>query len=113
MAAGRLDRRLRFEKRQEVENGAGNFVAGFVAQFECAAHVMWMRGTEAVMAARLESRQPAILTIRVCEQAKQIGNDWRAVDVRDPRRVYNIRELPRETEDRAFFEMLAESGVAT
>jgi len=112
MQAGKLDRRLRFEKRLEVDDGAGNYTAGWVLQFETAAHRMWVRGGETVMAARLESRQPAVLVVRNSANARQIGNDWRAVDKRDGR-VYNIREIPKESDDRAMLEMLAEAGVAT
>lgn len=112
MDAGRLDRRLRFEKRQDVENGAGGYRSDWVQQFECAANRKWLRGGEGVMSARLENRQMVVLTIRACVQARQIDNDWRAVDTRDGR-VYNVREVPRETDGRALLEMLAEAGVAS
>lgn len=110
MAAGRLDRRLRFEERQEVSNGAGGFRGEWVHQFTVAAGRKWLRGGEAVIGARLEGRQPAILTIRSSLQARGIGHDWRAVDERDGR-VFNLRESPKESDDRAYLEMLAESGV--
>lgn len=112
MEAGRLDRRLQFQRRQDKENGAGGFVDEWVAQFECAAGRKWLRGGETVIAARLESRQPVILTIRNSAATRQINNDWRAVDLRDGR-IYNIRENPKESDDRATLEFLAESGVVT
>lgn len=112
MQAGKLDRRLQFQRREEVDDGAGNTVADWVAQFECAANRKWLRGGESVLAARLESRQPVILTIRNSTSARQIGNDWRAVDLRDDR-VFNVREIPKESDDCATLEMLAEAGVST
>lgn len=119
MAAGRLDRRLTFEAPREIEDGAGNFTSGFVAQFTQAANVKFMRGGESVLAARLEAAQPAIVTIRASTQARAIAGDWRAVDARagmdehgKPRVVYQIKELPRESEDDAYLEMLVVRGVA-
>lgn len=109
--AGMLDRRLSFESRTKVDDGFGNTIGSWVAQFTTAANRKWLRGGEAVMAARLESRQPVILTIRNSGDARLIGNDWRAVDTRDGT-IYNIRENPKESENRGYLEMLAESGVA-
>ena len=112
VGAGRLDRRLSFERRTEVDDGYGNTVAGdWTPQFTTAANRKWLRGGEAVMAARLESRQPVILTIRNSVAARHVGSDWRAVDARSGE-IYNIRENPKESDDRMYLEMLAESGVA-
>lgn len=110
IGAGKLDRRLRFYKRQDVENGAGGFRADWVFQFEQAACRLFLRGGESVMAARMENRQPVVLTIRKSTQAKAITNDWQARDTRDGR-VFNLRENPKESDDRSHYEMLAEAGV--
>lgn len=113
IGAGKMDRRIRFERREDVDDGYGNTVAGdWTPQFEQAAHRQWLRGGESVFAARLESRQPAIITVRDSAQARSVTADWRAVDTRDGR-IYNIRENPKESDDRRFLEMLAESGVST
>lgn len=109
--AGKLDRRLSFYARREHSDGAGNTVSDWVLQFSVAAGRVFLNGGESVLAARLESRQPVVLTIRNSTQARQITNDWRAVDTRDGRN-FNIRENPKETDDRGYLEMLAESGVA-
>lgn len=110
MDAGRLDRKLRFERRQDVNDGAGNTVSSWVPQFEQAASRLFMRGGESVTAARLENSQPVILAVRNSANARQVTNDWRAVDTRDGR-VYNIREIPRESDDRAMLEMMALAGL--
>lgn len=112
VGAGKLDRRVRFEKRTQVSDGRGNYVADWSCQFTVAANRKFLRGGESVLAARLASRQPVILTIRASCEAREIGNDWRAVDVRTGE-IYNIREIPKESENRGYLEMLAESGVAT
>jgi SPP1 family predicted phage head-tail adaptor len=112
VGAGNLDRRLRFEKREEQDNGYGSTVSNWVLQFTEAANRVWLRGGETVMAARLESRQPVIITIRNSSRARAVTSDWRAVDTRDGR-VYNLRENPKESGSRGYLEMLAEGGVAT
>ncbi|MDW9855062.1 head-tail adaptor protein [Sinorhizobium meliloti] len=112
-AAGKLDRRLRFEARQEIDNGHGSPMSGdWLLRFTVWGKRLFLRGGETVLAARLESRQPAILTIRDSKQAREITSDWRVVDTSDGR-VYNIRENPKLSDDRAFLEMLVEAGVAT
>ncbi|NRP70607.1 hypothetical protein ILFOPFJJ_01488 [Ensifer psoraleae] len=112
IGGGKLDRRLRFEKREGQEDQYGNTVSTWVLQFTEAAHRVWLRGGETVMAARLESRQPVIITIRNSARARTVTADWRAVDTRDGR-VYNLRENPKESDNRGYLEMLAEGGVAT
>lgn len=113
LGAGKLDRRLRFETRETISDEYGNEIAGpWVLQFTEAAKRVWLRGGETVMAARLQSRQPVIITIRNSERARAVTADWRAVDTRDGR-VYNLRENPKESDNRGYLEMLAESGVAT
>lgn len=113
MDAGKLDRRFRFEARQEIDDGHGSPVAGdWLPRFTVWGNRKFLRGGETVIAARLESRQPAILTIRDSRQAREITADWCVVDTGDGR-VYNIRENPKLSDDRGLLEMLAEAGVAT
>jgi len=59
------------------------------------------------------------VTIRTSTQARRITADWRAVDARagqdehgKPRIVYQIKEPPRESENRAYLEFLVVRGVA-
>lgn len=117
MEAGRLDRRLAFFRRQEIQNGAGGTRGDWVYQFTMAANVKPMRGGESVLAARLEARGPAIVTVRTCANTRQLTAEWKAVDTRSSRE-YAVRETPRHPvdkegrEDRAFLEMLVEAGVA-
>lgn len=112
-AAGKMDRRLRFEARQEIDDGDGNPVSGeWLPRFTVWGSRKFLRGGETVLAARLESRQPAILTIRDSRQAREITADWHVVDTVDGR-IYNIRENPKLSDDRGFLEMLVEAGVAT
>ena len=110
--AGEMRRRLRFEMRTgPVDDGYGNTVAGaWTPQFTVSAAVKYMLGSESVLAARLEGRQPAVVTVRMSTNTKRITHEWRAVDVRSGA-VFALKEPPRDPGD-GFLEMLTESGVA-
>jgi head-tail adaptor len=111
MLAGRLDMRLQFQAPYEIDNGAGTLTQGHAPQFEIAASVKYLRGGETVLSSRLEQIAPVIITVRACNDTRQIAGEWRAVDLRTGT-VFQIKELPRVSENRGFFEMLAVSGVA-
>jgi head-tail adaptor len=110
--AGEMKRRLRFEMRTgPVDDGYGNTVAGsWTSQFTVAAAVKYLLGSETVLAARLEGRQPAVITVRTSTNSKRITHEWRAVDTRSGA-VYALKEPPRDA-GLGFLEMLAELGVA-
>ena len=108
--AGQLIERIAFFKREEVDDGYGNTVGAWVEQFQHQAKFIQIRGSETVMAGRLESHSTLIMQVRVCADTMQIGTDWKATDVR--RDVdYNIRDIA-EDRSRAILDLLAESGVA-
>lgn len=110
--AGKRRFRLQFSKRMPKSDGYGNTEAGeWTPQFEQWTAIRFLRGTETVQAARLEGRSPAILTIRNSVNARQITHEWRAEDLQSGE-IYQIKENPRLTDDRADLEMLAEAGVA-
>jgi head-tail adaptor len=111
MDAGKLDRRFRFEFRDDADDGYGNTKADWVPQFTRWAGLAYRRGGEGVLAGRLEGRQPAILTVRRDSETSRITNDWRCIDDGDGT-VFAIRENPTRTDDRLFYEMLIEAGVA-
>lgn len=109
--AGPLVELVAFDKRASVSDGYGNQVAGdFAEQFQRQAAFVHMRGSEAVIAARLQQRQPVIIRIRADDEALTITADWRA---RDTRRgtEFNLRTVTVDP-SRAWIEILAESGVA-
>lgn len=109
--AGKLDRRFRFSRRIEVDDGHGNTVADLVLQFEMAGNRKYLRGGETVMASRLTAKTPAILTIRNCINARLIEAEWQAVDSRTGE-IFQIKEAPQESDNRGYVEMLVASGVA-
>ena len=82
-----------------------------VSVYACRAGFRYLRGSEAVMAARLDGRQPIVATIRRSPAADTIAPDWVMKDARRGT-TYNIRTVIL-SDDRRWIEITAESGVAT
>lgn len=110
MKPGRMRQRVTFQARAYVNDGFGNQVGTWIDRCTRWCNVRYLRGSEAVMASRLEGRQPVLLTIRQDTQTAKIAPEWRAMI---EGREYNIREPLRPSDDGLHFEMLCESGVAT
>ncbi len=113
LSAGALDHRATFQRPIHNRDEDGQLHQGWADEFTAWANVRYLRGGEAVMAARMQSHTPAILTIRNSASARQVTSEWRAL-VRDRsgvERVFELREDPRPTPGAAMLEMLAESGA--
>lgn len=81
--AGELARHhLAFDKREEVDDGYGNSVAGWQEQFVRSAAMRSRGGSEAVIAARLEGRNLMGIYVRADSETRAINTDWRARDLR-------------------------------
>lgn len=102
--------RVAFDAPTTTDNGQGGTIQGWQERHCCAAAILFLRGGETVQAARLAGRQPAVVTVRVCAALADLATDWRVRDVRSGA-VYNVRAVIR-TDDRAFYEVTCEGGVA-
>ncbi|MBK3745620.1 head-tail adaptor protein [Paraburkholderia aspalathi] len=107
----RLHEEFAFYAREKVNDGKGNTVGPWVWKFTTKGRLTYRQGNEAVIAARLEGRQPAFLTIRNGETARTITTDWYCEDERSGAR-YNIRAVTVDTINRQFLNLNIESGVA-
>jgi head-tail adaptor len=123
MDAGKLNERIAFDSRGPVAADApddGNTQGDFVERF-----VLWTRrtyrgGSEAVIASRLEGRQPVFLMVRASSFSRQITTDWQARDTRSGKFIggrwtgvtYEIKAI-NLTEDRAWYLITAETGTAS
>lgn len=105
MQAGDLSARAAFLSPVQSRDEDGQIVQGWTDEFTVWVNVKYLRGGEAVMQARMQSHTPAILTARVSPQSRRITSEWRAVI---DGRVFEVKEDPRPTPDRAWLEMLAE-----
>lgn len=103
-----LDKIVSFQRRAGTDDGRGNKVSGdFAEVFREWARILPMKGGEGVVEARLSARQPAILAIRATVAAAAINTGWVA---KHGVVIWNIKEPPRLTVDRQFYEMLVERG---
>jgi head-tail adaptor len=109
-AAGTLIELMAFEAPVSSADGHGGTLTGWEEQFRTRASLRNLRGGETVQASRLRGVQPVVLTIRAQSAASAVTPSWRVRDVREGT-VYNVRAIVR-SDDRAFYEITAESGVA-
>ena len=111
--AGWFHYHVAFDRREMVDDGYGNEVAGpWQEQFRRRAEFNTMPGSEAVVAARLQGLQPMRVNVRIDAEVALVGNDWQIRDVRNGL-AYNIRDVRRDTTDRSMMVFLVEGGVAT
>lgn len=100
----------KFQMRANVDDGFGNKVGVWTDRFDERVSIRYLRGSEAVMAARLEGWQPIVVTVRANDMTDRVTTDWRVIVKGTP---YNVREPLRPTDQRRReYEFLAESGVA-
>lgn len=112
-SAGDLRERVHFQSRELIDDGYGNEQSGpWTTRFTVAAGFRPLRGGEAVMASRLESRQPYIVTVHQSSDTRGVTTDWRIVDARNTGRVFAISAAPTDPDGkRAWLEILAIEGM--
>lgn len=109
---GELRTKIALQVRGEGDDGYGNTVTGpFETQAEVWAKFQYLRGGEEVMAGRLSGKQPAIITVRQNTATRAVTTSWRIL-TKDGE-AWNIRAITDPENKRAWFEILAEKGVAT
>lgn len=124
MTTGHLTRLVAFDAPTSAPDGYGGTEVGWTgegAQVKAWAHFKYLRGTESVMAARLEGKQPIVITIPNFSAARAITTDWRMRDLHDGTfdsggtwdgPTFNITQAPLPTQDRQWLELLVQGGVA-
>ncbi|MDO3431187.1 head-tail adaptor protein [Rhizobium sp. CBN3] len=114
MPAGNLRERLHFQTRAIVDDGFGNEQSGdWETVFTAAAELRPLKGSEPVIASRLSGVQPFVIQIRSCIEARVVTTAWRAVDARNPSRIFNITSAANFDEKNRYIDMMATQGVAT
>ncbi len=108
--AGDLYHRVAWDKPGGGSDGHGGRRSAFVEQFQTRAGFTPLRGSEAVIASRLEGRQPIVVRVRATSQTRQITPDWRMRDVRKETE-FAVRSIA-ETKDRLWLDVMVEEGVA-
>ena len=108
--AGLLYERVAFDKRIDEVDDSGNYVGAWVEMFTTRAQFIWLRGSEAVTAERLQSRQPLIVRIRKSAAALLVDADYRLRNMRTGHE-YQIRTVTPDV-SRGMIDIMAEAGVA-
>ncbi|MDB6455013.1 phage head closure protein [Falsirhodobacter sp. 20TX0035] len=105
-SAGDLTRRATLLEPVQRRDKDGQIIQGYADRGTVWANLLPLRGGESVMQARMESRNPAIVTVRASPLTRSVTSEWRVtIDGRE----YDVKEDPRETQDRAFLEFLVEA----
>lgn len=104
MDAGRLTKRATLLEPIEAVDDDGQVVQSWADRGTVWCNVRWLRGGESVMQSRIESRNPAIITVRASALTRRITSEWVA---RIDGREFDVKEAPTETPDRAYLEFLA------
>ena len=103
MDAGQMTKRATLLEPIEAVDADGQIVQSWRERGTVWCNVRWLRGGESVMQARLASKSPAIVTMRASTLTRRVTSEWK---LRIDGREYDAKEDPRETDDRAFFEVL-------
>lgn len=121
VSLGQLRERVAFDAPLDDPDGSGGIETGWSERIaKIAAHFRYLRGGEVVQAARLEGRQPVVVTVRVNAWTRQITSDWRMRDLRQVQfdedgdlvaGVFKVVAPPVLTENRMWLEITCESGV--
>lgn len=110
MRTGRMIWDLSIEAPGRVDDGYGGATTKWFEQFTTRGEVLFLQGGESVMASRLAGRQPVVIRLRSSTASREIRTDWRVTDQRSQIN-YAIKGV-KETPDRLWIEITAESGVA-
>lgn len=117
--SGSLRGRVHFQRRQtEPDPWGGDPREGdWATVTTCAAEFIPLKGSEAVIANRLQGIQPYIVRVRQSAVTRQIDETWRVVDARAPQppatgsRVFAIKAPPTDpNQKRAWLDFLVEQG---
>lgn len=97
----------------------GNTVSEWQEQFTCRAGFIHLRGGEAVLASRLEGRHTQVIQVRASSSTRALNTEWRARDLNNGSWVgaewigpiYQVKDITPHEDDRAFLDVLCQSGV--
>lgn len=103
MRAGDLTRRATLKSPVKSRDADGKRILSYVNRGTIWAKLLPLRGGEDVLTARLQSRGPAILSVRASSLTRQITSEWQVVV---DNFLYEVKEVSRETQDRSILEFL-------
>ncbi|RYE57627.1 MAG: head-tail adaptor protein [Hyphomicrobiales bacterium] len=109
-SAGELKDRLHFQQRALDANNDRTGEWDVSGQATRWAKVVWLKGSEPVMAQRLQSIQPVVITVRDDSVTRAFGTAWRAVGKNGflAGKPFNIRGVS-PSKAAGFLDILAET----
>lgn len=111
--AGELRHRVRFQRRQAVEDGYGNTEGGWAdLDISRACSMTPTRGGEDVQAARLTGKASWDIWVRSDSGTRTLSTGDRAIDARDPSRIFNIAFIGDMDGNRTWLLIQATTGGA-
>ena len=115
-SAGELKFRVRFDMPTSDLDPAGGVLKGWAAQFSRRCAIRPLKGSEPVMAQRLQGVQPLIVVVRRDSQTLAVTPSWRLVELQDeasgiPVAYYAIKAPPSDMQrDLQYLTFLATIG---
>lgn len=112
--AGDLRQRVRFERRSDADDGAGNTRGDWVdLDMARSCSLTPTRGGETIQAARMTGSASWDLWLRADRRLREVTTDDRVVDARDATRTFNIVFGPEDMDGdgRWLFCQLTSGGV--
>lgn len=112
-SAGDRRSRVSFQQRAEIDDGAGNKKGAWIAL--CGPYWAKLRplgGKEEVLAQKVTGTNPFELTVMSTRQTRRVTTACRAVDARDPSRVFNITAIANPDQRNIDLVMILVAGPA-
>lgn len=110
IAAGRLNKRVAFERPQRTDDGGGGASVTWVREFTVWGALTPERGRERLQAGRLASEVAGVLKVRSSSQTRDVDETYRVIVDNVP---YQVRAIANPDQRNAVLEMVVERGVAT
>lgn len=111
--AGAMRESLTFQVKVTSPDEYGNEQTEWATQFTDAAELIPLKGGEPVIGARLTGTQPFVIRIRSHTKSRLVTTAYRAIDARNPSRIFNITSVANMDQKNAYLDMMATQGVAT
>lgn len=99
---------LAFDKRTTADATYGAAQGDFVEQFRTVAEQVWLRGSEPVIAQRLQGLSPSTFRVRAETRTRAVDSSWRIRDTRTGK-TFNILSIIPDDRD-YYIDMLCQAG---
>jgi head-tail adaptor len=110
MPAGRLNKRVRFEREEQSPDGAGGYDLAWLMDFICWGGLQLERGREKIDAGRIAESTAGVLTIRSSNESRALTTSHRVIIDEEE---WNVRSIANEDQRNKYLSIVVEKGGAT